>query len=112
MTQADLVAMDLRSFGPANAGCVFELQALLDLVPLGRLVLLVDRTTDRPFLERTLRERWQELAVGSPNATDPAPRLLLLDAGDVPAAVRRLEGLAAPAMPGAVAVTLQEPALA
>jgi hypothetical protein len=110
MTQADLVAMDLRSFGPANAGCVFELQALLDLVPLRRLVLLVDRTTDRPFLERTLRGRWQELAVSAPNATDLAPRLLLLDAGDLTAVVRRLDGLAAPATPGTAA--LGEPALA
>ena len=45
MARSDLVAMDLRDFGPDNQGCIFELQALIDLVPAGRVALLVDGST-------------------------------------------------------------------
>lgn len=57
MERSDFVAMDLRNFRPGNDGCVFELHALLDIVPESRIALLVDGTTDRAFLEETLAQR-------------------------------------------------------
>src|SRR4029453_5602215 len=54
MARSDLVAMDLRDFGPDNQGCIFELQALVDLVPAGRVALLVDGSTRRDFLQATI----------------------------------------------------------
>jgi hypothetical protein len=75
-----MVLMDLRGFGPTRHGCVFELQTLLDTVPLDRLVLLVDRTTERTALEDLLRERWAQLAVDSPNLSQAAGSILLLEA--------------------------------
>ena len=63
MADAHVVVMDLRSFGHQNQGCAFELQTLLDVVPLERLVLLVDGTTELPFLKQVLDTRWQELRV-------------------------------------------------
>jgi hypothetical protein len=91
MDGAALVVMDLRGFGPRHRGCAFELQTLLDLVELRRLVLVVDATTDRGTLETLLQERWRELDTDSPNiATDPAEVRLLDAARDDAQAVRHL----------------------
>jgi len=73
MTEAHVVVMDLRSFGPEHQGCVFELQTLLDNVPLERSILLVDRGTQHPFLKQVLDTRWQELRIDSRNARTAAP---------------------------------------
>ncbi len=70
---SDTVLMDLRSFSPANQGCLFELGRLLDQVDLTRVVFLVDQTTDRRFLESTLERLWDEQSAGSPNVKSPAP---------------------------------------
>lgn len=67
MGSSHFVVMDLRGFSATNKGCIFELQALLDGVSLSRLILLIDRTTDRPMLEDTLRTCWQRIAAQSPN---------------------------------------------
>ena len=61
------VLMDLRGFSPANRGCVFELQALVNLVRIERLVLVVDRTTDLTYLRAVLDEAWGQIATTSPN---------------------------------------------
>jgi hypothetical protein len=70
---SDAVLMDLRSFSPNNQGCLFELGRLLDGVDLARVVLLVDETTDRAFLDSTLQRLWSELSTDSPNRGAPAP---------------------------------------
>ncbi len=67
------VLMDLRSFSRANQGCQYELAELLAAVPLGRIVFVVDDSTDRPFLEQTFQDLWQRLPAVSPNrALTPA----------------------------------------
>ena len=81
MGEASLVVMDLRGFSMQRAGCVFELQTLLDTVPLERLVFLFDWTTDRAALQTVLEERWQQLDGASPNLAIPNPAVRLLDAG-------------------------------
>lgn len=75
---ADAVLMDLRSFSPANQGCVFELEQLLAHVPLEQVVFLIDESTDAAFLERTLQEAWLRVAAHSPNRDLPAPEARLL----------------------------------
>lgn len=75
---ADAVLMDLRSFSSTNQGCVFELQQLLDSVPLARVVFLIDLQTDGIFLERVLQEAWQRVSPDSPNRRDSTPARLLL----------------------------------
>jgi len=67
VADGDTVLMDLRSFGPGNAGCVFELRTLVDIVPLRRCVLVVDDSTDQAFLSRTLDDAWQRMGPDSPN---------------------------------------------
>jgi hypothetical protein len=67
MERGDLVAMDLRGFAQANQGCVFELQSLINIINVQKIVLLVDETTDTPFLEQTLNTCWQTRDAASPN---------------------------------------------
>jgi len=52
--ESDAVLMDLRGFSRRNAGCVFELHELVRLVPLDRVVFVVDRRTDETLLAETL----------------------------------------------------------
>ena len=68
MARSDLVAMDLRDFGPDNQGCIFELQALIDLVPAARVALLVDGSTRREFLQATIADCLTRVPITSPNA--------------------------------------------
>ena len=54
--ESDAVLMDLRGFTRSNAGCVFELRELARMVPLERVVFVVDRRTDENLLTETLGE--------------------------------------------------------
>lgn len=54
--QSDAVLMDLRGFSHQNAGCVFELKELARMVPLDRVVFVIDRRTDENLLAETLGE--------------------------------------------------------
>ncbi|MEO5741283.1 MAG: hypothetical protein ABIS29_11875 [Vicinamibacterales bacterium] len=54
--QSDAVLMDLRGFSRQNAGCVFELTELARIVPLERVVFVVDRRTDENLLAEALGE--------------------------------------------------------
>ena len=79
MAQSDLVAMDLRAFTAQKEGCIFELGALIDEVPLQRVVLLIDQTTDELFLRRTLADLWRKISLQSPNATGGIARVSMLN---------------------------------
>jgi hypothetical protein len=90
MARSDLVAMDLRDFGPDNQGCVFELQALLDLVPAQRVALLVDQSTRLDFLNTTIDACLARVPASSPNVRAPARMTQVnIDSGE-PAAVNQL----------------------
>jgi hypothetical protein len=69
--ESDAVLMDLRSFAPSNQGCVYELGRLLDSIDLRSVVFVVDRTTDRAFLEQELSRLWSTVAADSPNRLAP-----------------------------------------
>ena len=77
---ADAVFMDLRGFSPSNRGCIFEIEQLIAWVPLDRIVLLVDKTTDVPLLERTLAAAWQCIPADSPNLALEKPVVRMLQA--------------------------------
>lgn len=77
---SDAVLMDLRSFAPSNQGCRYEIGRLLDSVDLRRVLLLVDQSTDQPYLHTTLQELWQRVAADSPNRRPGATvRILAID---------------------------------
>jgi hypothetical protein len=91
MAQSELVVMDLRAFTSGRRGAIFELGALIDEVPLHRVVLLIDHTTDEPLLRRTLEDLWRRMGPESPNAYGGSGRLRTIDLGcGYRAAVRRL----------------------
>lgn len=95
------VLMDLRSFSPDNAGCRWELQQLLDTVPLERVLLLVDASTDVAYLEQTLQQLWAEVDAGSPNLPGtPRIHVMRLEKGPR-SAIGALLGLVSGARPAA-----------
>ena len=63
----DAVLMDLRGFSPQNAGCVFEIDELIDVVPIERVVFIVDGTTHESFLRETMTQSWSKTRPTSPN---------------------------------------------
>jgi len=80
---ADAVLMDLRGFSPQNAGCVFEIEELINVFPIGRAVFIVDDTTDQSFLSATVKQALDKMGSTSPNRG--RLQLLLLRFGGVAA---------------------------
>lgn len=75
---ADVVLMDLRGFGEANRGVMFELSLLMRRVPLERVVFLADARTDQRVLSLVLRDAGTKLPLDSPNAGAPDLRVDVL----------------------------------
>lgn len=96
------VLMDLRAFSPRNQGCLWELEHLLGAVPLDRIVLLVDRTTDHAFLEQQLRVLWARIPHTSVNRRLASPGVRLLD---VPASIAQAAQLLVNSLFNAVTAT-------
>ena len=65
--ESDAVLMDLRGFSQNNAGCVFEINELFNLVSLARVVFVIDASTDQTFLRQTMQQAWRQLKERSPN---------------------------------------------
>jgi len=77
--ESDAVLMDLRGFGAANAGCVFEINEIFELVPLSRVVFAVDQSTDQDFMRRTMRQAWRQIKERSPNRRVASGQVALVD---------------------------------
>jgi hypothetical protein len=67
---ADAVVMDLSSLSPTNQGCAWELGQLLDRVPLSRVTLLVNDSTDLVCLQTSLDAAARRISAKSPNRED------------------------------------------
>ena len=73
----DVILMDLRSFTARNAGCVHEIRHLVEFVPLGRCVFVVDASTAVADLRAVLNEAWRGLGEDAPNRSiDPGAVVL------------------------------------
>lgn len=79
------VIMDLRGFTPRKTGCVRELNELINVTLLGRVVLVIDATTDVPFLEQTIQQSWQNILEDSPNLQTDNPEIVLFKLSDLSA---------------------------
>jgi hypothetical protein len=79
--ESDAVIMDLRGFSSQNAGCIFEINELINLMPLGRVVFIIDGSTDEAFLHQVLQQAWEQMSPASPNRlqNSGAPSLLRLN---------------------------------
>jgi hypothetical protein len=69
--RVDLVVLDLSGFLPDNAGTAYELQTVVDTVPIARVLLLADPYSDIGFLRGEVEAAWENMAAGSPNAGAP-----------------------------------------
>jgi hypothetical protein len=89
------VLMDLRGFSPQNAGCIFEINELIRVVPLNQLVFVIDSTTNTDFLTSTIKDSWQGITPKSPNyaLSNPILRLFRYDDKKHLALTRLLETL-------------------
>jgi hypothetical protein len=65
--QSEVVLMDLRRFSPQNAGCIFEINTLISVMPADRVVFVIDNTTDESFLRQTIQRAWSQIPPSSPN---------------------------------------------
>ena len=67
VSECDAVLMDLRGFSSQNDSCVFEIDELINVVSLGRVVFIIDDTTDELFLRQTMQQSWDHMRPTSPN---------------------------------------------
>jgi hypothetical protein len=65
--KSDVVLMDLRGFSAQNSGCIFEINELINMMPLEQVLFIVDDTTDEAFLRQTLQRSWNQMRETSPN---------------------------------------------
>ena len=70
------VLMDLRGFSSERKGCQYEVDFLLDNVPLQRIVFLID-TPDEARVKALILECWALLRTTSPNLAAAAPKVTL-----------------------------------
>ena len=78
ISSVDVILLDLRGFGPQHAGVVEELERLVALVPLHKVVALVDGTTDMNAIRTALWRASAFAPLSSPLATDPSPALRMV----------------------------------
>lgn len=67
LQRADLIVLDLSGFTPQNVGTAYELQRVIDTVPVERVMLLCDPKSDVKFLRSTITAYWAQMGAGSPN---------------------------------------------
>ena len=67
ISTSDVVLMDLRSFSSQNAGCIFEINELINTMMLERMIFMIDDTTDEIFLRQVLQQAWDGMRSTSPN---------------------------------------------
>ena len=71
LVTADLVVLDLSGFSSRFAGTQFELQHIVDTVPVRKVLLVADPRSRRSFLDAQVAAAWDRMAVGSPNVGAP-----------------------------------------
>lgn len=90
ISSVDVILLDLRGFGPQNAGVIDELERLVALVPLHKVVALVDDTTDVNAFRSALWHASAFAPPSSPLATDPFPSLRMVGSPASRAGLRQL----------------------
>ena len=97
--ESDAVLMDVRGFSTKNVGVVFELNELINVMPIHQVVLIVDRTTDMTFLNQTLENSWANMRADSPNRANEGAAVKICEvaperAMEIPHVLRSLSAAA------------------
>jgi hypothetical protein len=73
LERAKVVVIDLSDFTPRHAGIEYELGAILDRVPIARVVFVTGPQTDRAVFDAMVHRLWSTMPETSPNySADPA----------------------------------------
>jgi hypothetical protein len=75
----DVVLVDLRSFSSNNLGCKFEIAELIQLVPIEKVVFVIDKTTDQDLMTQSIQEAWENIRSTSPNKLAERNKLNILN---------------------------------
>ena len=75
--RSDCILLDLRGFTVDRQGATYEISQLVELVPLRRVLVLTDDSTDHNFLRTVLDTAWRSSGPESPNWTDGGALRLL-----------------------------------
>lgn len=73
LDDSDVVVMYLGGFAQEHAGCIYELQLLINKFPLSRVILLTNQTSDMELLREVLDKAWGNVAPDSPNRESRDP---------------------------------------
>ena len=65
--QSHVILADFRGVTIESRGCEYEIREVLNTMPVERIVILVDRTTDMNHLAGILEDSWSSLQPASPN---------------------------------------------
>jgi hypothetical protein len=77
LERTDLVVLDLSGYTDKHAGTRYELQRVVDRVPVERVVFLADGRSSRRVLRRELNAAWAQMSPRSPNATVQPKRVIV-----------------------------------
>jgi hypothetical protein len=59
--------MDLRGLSASNTGALQELSIVIPCVPLSRIIIVSDRSTDERLLTEGIRDAWSRVRPGALN---------------------------------------------
>ena len=91
--RSEVVLMDLRSFTEKYTGCRFEIEALVNLFPMSRTVILVDKRTDLEFTKKVFNEAYAKAASDSINVIEKIPVKLFMTSKTTDDEVFRINNL-------------------
>jgi hypothetical protein len=78
---SDIVLMDLRSFNQTNAGCIFEIEQLIQRAGRQRTVLVYGASTDVALLGRVVGAAWAAAGSGTGVADAGEVAMVRIDSG-------------------------------
>jgi hypothetical protein len=83
MAQAAVVLLDLREYEPGREGTRYEIFQLMNIVSVGRIIVLLGRNDDVDAVSTELRQAWSAMGGTSPNRrlTTPALQVCRLRSG-------------------------------
>jgi hypothetical protein len=82
LDRVNVVVLDLSGYQRENVGTGFELQRIVDRFPFERTAVIADEQSDEVFLEAQVREAWNHMASGSPNAEHVGRVVVCRSSGD------------------------------
>ena len=75
LARVDVVVLDLSGVTKRNPGTLYELQRIIDIVPIERVILLCDPKSNQRYLRSVVESAWSQMSASSPNASGTKRRL-------------------------------------